>query len=343
MDFPGGSFDCYTPLERPGANTAATPIVSAANHPDEREDGECDSESDPGAASSSSDSDTNLQRRTILQPRRKRSTIPAPPLSVPEQPARENVLAKKKYNIWTERIREEALTETMRNFGVNRDGAGDNRNVEWYDHTLGNRFAKDGKTNRLKRRSSGGGGGGGRDEEDDDSMDMDYGGGGKRTRYNNHHQKQSKPRNLEDLTAPADAKLEEVATEIARNLKETNEALVIQVTVVCGREFVEAIYKETQRIEEDGGMMIRGNRRRRTSGGVFFFLIKHNDEIGEDKKREAFKPIVVDSGEESSKRDEEIEELKKTLNSHDSPKLLSRLDTIQTRKENYYLSEVILC
>lgn len=100
--------------------------------------------------------------------------------------------------------------------------------------------------------------------------------------------------------------------------------------MVLGREFVQSIYKETQRIEEDGGMMIRNNRRRRTSGGVFLFLVKHNDEIGEEKKREAFKPIV-DSAEDTSKRDEEIEELKKTLITQDSPKLRPKLDSIRTQ------------
>ena len=104
----------------------------------------------------------------------------------------------------------------------------------------------------------------------------------------------------------------------------------VQVTTVLGREFVNGIYKETQRIEEDGGMMIRGNRRRRTSGGVFLFLVKHSDEIDEAKKRDAFKPIA-DSAEETSKRDEEIEELKKTLITQDSPKMRPRIDAVLNR------------
>lgn len=100
--------------------------------------------------------------------------------------------------------------------------------------------------------------------------------------------------------------------------------------MVLGRGFVQSIYKETQRIEEDGGMMIRNNQRRRTSGGVFFFLIKHDDDITEEKKREAFKAIP-DPSEEAAKRDEEIEELKKSLITQDSPKLRPKLDSIRSQ------------
>lgn len=301
----------------------------------EREDGECDTDSDsPVASDSSSDSDAPpIQKRAIVQPRRKRPPIPPAPSVAQTQSA--EVLAKKnKYNIWTEKIREDSLTETMRNFGVNRDG-GDSRSVEWYDHTLGSRFSKDGVTNRLKRRRHSGGRQRDEDQEDQedgDSMDMDYGNAGKRVCHNNS--RQNRARLLDDLDLPEEATLEEFGKQLAKNLKESNEALIVQVTTVCGRDFVQTIFKETQRIEEDGGMMIRGNRRRRTSGGVFLFLVKHNDEIGEEKKREAFKPIV-DSAEEQSKRDEDIEELKKTLITQDSPKLRPRIDAIQnysTRK-----------
>lgn len=100
------------------------------------------------------------------------------------------------------------------------------------------------------------------------------------------------------------------------------------MTTVLGREFVQNIYKETQRIEGDGGMMIHNNRRRRTSGGVFLFLVKHDDVIGEEKKREAFKPVV----DEEAKRDEDIEELKKTLITQDSPKLRPLVDSIRAQE-----------
>lgn len=225
----------------------------------------------------------------------------------------------------------------MRNCGVNREG-GEGRHVEWYDHTLGNRFGKDGQ-NRLKRRRHSGAAGGGRrresNEEDLDDVDLDgedsldmYHNHGKRVCYNNS--KQNKARLLDDLEAAEDASLEDVAKEIARNLKESNEALIVQVTKVFGRELVQGIYRETQRIEEDGGMMIRNNRRRRTSGGVFLFLVKHNDEVTEEQKREAFKDPAKESVEDSGrKRDEEIEELKKTLITQDSPKLRPRVDAIQ--------------
>lgn len=230
------SFDCYTPLERPAPQpvVAQNASTTAAQHSGDREDGECDTDSDsPAAVDSSSDSDTGkIQQRAIILPRRKRSLPVAPPAPSVEQQqlSQGTVLARKKYNIWTEKIREDSLTETMRNFGVNRDG-GDSRSVEWYDHTLTNRFSKDGKTNRLKRRRhSGGRRKNDQDADDDDeeqdgnSMDMDCGGGGKRVCYNNS--RVNRARVLDDLETPEDAPLEEVAKEIARNLKESNEGLI---------------------------------------------------------------------------------------------------------------------
>lgn len=213
------------------SNTLATSTAAPAD----REDGECDSDSDsPVAADSSSDDDSDsgkIQQRAIILPRKRKVVPPVAPIE-PQQPP-STVLARKKYNIWTEKIREDSLTETMRNFGVNRDG-GDSRNVEWYDHTLGNRFAKDGKTNRLKRRRHSGGrrrDGDGDDQEevggsdqDGDSMDMDCS-SGKRVCYNNNS-KQNRARVLADLEAPEEATLEEVAKEIAANLKEANEGLI---------------------------------------------------------------------------------------------------------------------
>lgn len=149
-------------------------------------------------------------------PRRKRTV----PLVVQPQ----TNTARKKYDIWSEKIREDSLTETMRNFGVNRDG--DNaRNVEWYDHTMGGtRFAKDGTTNRLKRRRSSGRSRLSSDDRDeDDSMDME-GAGGKRVCYSKNWK--SKRRVLEDLEASEEATLEEVAKELAQKLHETNESLI---------------------------------------------------------------------------------------------------------------------
>lgn len=219
------SFDCYTPLERPGPAT-----ITTTAHPPEREDGECDTDSDsPVAAESSEDSDTNAPttQRAILLPRRKRAPIPAPP-----KQQQQSTATRKKYDIWTEKIREDSLTETMRNFGVNRDGR-DDRSIEWYDHTLGNRFGKDGKTNRLKRRRNSGNGSrsrgsvNGREEDEDDEEDGDNAmecSGGKRVCYNNR--KPNRARLLEDLVAGEGASLEEFAKEVTEKLKESNEALI---------------------------------------------------------------------------------------------------------------------
>lgn len=200
----------------------------------EREDGECDSDSSDSAATleSSDDSDTKvapIHQRTILPRRKRPPTAPSVPSGgVGEQVHQQQQSTRKKYDIWTEKIREDSLTETMRNFGVNREG-GDGRNIEWYDYTLTNRFAKDGKTNRLKRRRQSGGEErqyqqDAEEDDDDNSMDMDCS-GGKRVCYNNR--KHNRARILEDLVVvDAEASSEEVAKELAQKLKESNEALI---------------------------------------------------------------------------------------------------------------------
>lgn len=153
--------------------------------------------------------------------------------------------ARKKYDIWSANMREEALAETMRNFGVNRDSADNGRSVEWYDYTMANRFSKDGKTNRLKRKRMGAD----FDHDDEDSNEMDTdlmeasgcggaGGkqyGGKRVCFSERGARQSRtpspqdyPRMLDDLIESADIPLsdEDLAKDLAAKLRETNEALI---------------------------------------------------------------------------------------------------------------------
>jgi len=67
-----------------------------------------------------------------------------------------------------------------------------------------------------------------------------------------------------------------------------NLASSIRIVEVLGRDLPMKLFKETQRIEKDGGMMIMNGQRRRTPGGVFLFLLKHSEEVPQDQKKLIF-------------------------------------------------------
>lgn len=58
---------------------------------------------------------------------------------------------------------------------------------------------------------------------------------------------------------------------------------MLRAVEILGKEMPMEIFKETQRIERDGGMMVMNGIRRRTPGGVFYFylniMIKYQQKI----------------------------------------------------------------
>lgn len=193
-------------MERPGISNRVAEVV---DH-ELLEDGEC--ETDKSSSQSDGDSsDGDRLKRTILNPRRKR--VPDQPLSIPN-----------KYDIWSSKLREDSLTETMRNFGVNRQEGDNNRNVEWYDFTVKNRFAKDG-TNRLKRRRSNGSRETDERDEDDSNDHTDV--GSKRFCSNRRGSKSPQnPRHLGNLELHENHTCEDMAKEVANKLNEKNDVLI---------------------------------------------------------------------------------------------------------------------
>jgi len=68
-----------------------------------------------------------------------------------------------------------------------------------------------------------------------------------------------------------------LALEAAKTLGEENEGPVHQLELILehvGKEFLDEMLAETQKIEDGGGMMTDDGKRRRTKGGVFFYLAK---------------------------------------------------------------------
>lgn len=103
---------------------------------------------------------------------------------------------------------------------------------------------------------------------------------------------------------------------------------------ILGRDLPIKLFKETQKIESDGGMLIVNGMRRRTPGGVFLFLLKNCDEISQKEKKDIFqeeqrKTIKSRKLSQTMKRDRKVEELKRTLQcENDLPVLSSRSDLI---------------
>lgn len=240
-----------------------------------------------------------------------------------------------KYNIWTESLQEDTLMETMRGCDVTLNGMR-NRDVESYDYSLKYRMNGGNAYHRaLKRRQS-------------NSDDSDGFGGGKRFRStsfggvscgmmqaqrksaklrlgkrnssdDSQDSFQNAPRHILDLNVADGCTYEVFAAELARKLCEEKDDLMLRVVNVLGKEIPAKLFKETQKIEADGGMLIMNGARRRTPGGVFLFLLKHNEEIDKDDKRSIFleekkAAIKERKASQAVNREKKVEELKATLN-----------------------------
>lgn len=227
--------------------------------------------------------------------------------------------------------------ETMRGCDVTPHALR-NRDVESYDYKLMARLQGGNAFERLKRRQS--------NSDDSDG----YSGGGKRMRTARHDYNaeggdqerrvsvkerigkrntstdsnsddsaQSAPRHIPDLNLEPDCSNEKFANELAEKLSETHTELLQRVVDVLGKEIPLKLFKETQKIEADGGMLVMKGWRRRTPGGVFLFLLKHCEDVDQEVKRSIFQEDKKAKQKEwkltrAINRDMKVEELKKTLN-----------------------------
>ncbi|XP_035915946.1 phosphorylated adapter RNA export protein isoform X1 [Anopheles stephensi] len=246
-----------------------------------------------------------------------------------------------KYNIWTESLQEDTLMETMRGCDVTANGMR-NRDVESYDYKLRDRLQSGNAFERLKRRQS--------NSDDSDG----YAGGGKRMRTshssypelaenrerrgsvkdrigkrntstdsNSDDCAQNAPRfdfrHIPDLNVEENCTNEQFGIELAGKLNETHTDLMVRVVEALGKDIPLKLFKETQKIEADGGMLVMKGWRRRTPGGVFLFLLKHCEQVDQEIKKTIFQEDKKAKQKEwkltkNLNRDKKVEELKKTLN-----------------------------
>ncbi|EDW36114.1 GL17621 [Drosophila persimilis] len=355
----------YTPLQRPAPTPAPAPGTSAESvasphttcHQTQTaalDDDESQTNSDSSSGESSEegcikklrtdDPDSGHKKR---KKRIKRTVMRrVAPTDTEMLPNRTRF---KKYNVWTAALQEDALSENMRGCDVTRSRR--DRNVENYDFSL--RYRLNGE-NRLKRRLS-------NSSEDEAASHPTHKRGrpssrpteeefsqrgsvksrlGHRTRRgasstSGSSDNSCEPRHILDLNDIAGRDPSDLATEMASKLYEEKDELLIRVVAVLGMDLPLELYKETQRIEADGGMMIKNGRRRRTPGGVFLFLLKHHDNITPEQQKSIFDEDRQNMNKsrkqiETLMRNRKVEELKKCLS-----KQSTELASLCQRKEHY--------
>lgn len=324
----------YTPLARPelgktefaGGASVSQPRTAMEILSDQ--DDLNDDESEASSDDSDDDGATFGKRMRSNSDRKLRIK---PPLEKIPQPQTSQSLPNK-YNIWTESLQEDTLMENMRGCDVTLNGMR-NRDVESYDYSLkyrmngGNAFHRAMKRRQSNSDDSDGFGGGKR------FRSTSFGNAGARERKsvkqrlgkrnssdsNSNDSFQNAPRHITDLNITENCANEAFAAELANKLCEEKDDLMLRVVNVLGQKIPAKLFKETQKIEADGGMLIMNGARRRTPGGVFLFLLKHNEEIGKEDKKIIFqeeKKAAIKERKNSLaiNREKKVEELKKTLN-----------------------------
>ncbi|XP_055374421.1 phosphorylated adapter RNA export protein [Condylostylus longicornis] len=340
------SSDDYTPLQRPQLKKPSIKIESMAtemtsiNEDTERErdmrdpddsasefDQSTDSSSDSDDCMKTTIKDDNDINKNVKKEKRKRTVL------IRVKPTEELLNRKskfKKYDIWAQSLQEDSLMENMRGIDVAKNRS--DRNVENYDFAL--KYRLNGE-NTLKRRLSTS------DDMSEGSNSRQYYQNSKRTKSSGRRSRQEKRqkkkssqerkkstsscdsnqnagRAIFDLNIQADSSNEEIAREIANKLYEEKDDLLLRVVQVLGKDLPIQIFKETQKIEKEGGLMIINGKRRRTPGGVFLYLLKHNGLISPDDRREIFVEERKTANRkhksmQAIKRDKKVEELKKRL------------------------------
>lgn len=346
-----GSDEGYTPLQRPELTKTEFAGGASVSQPrtameflSDQDDLNDDDDDGPSTTDDSDDEATFGKRMRVVNDRKVRikpplEKIPQPSSSTSTEGSGIRNLSSSlpsKYNIWTQSIQEDTLMETMRGCDVTLNGMR-NRDVESYDYNLKYRFNGGNAYHRaLKRRQS-------------NSDDSDGFGGGKRFRStsfgnacsigsirerksaklrlgkrnssdsNSNDSFQNAPRHILDLNVALECDHGAFAAELANKLCEEKDDLMLRVVNILGKEIPAKLFKETQKIEADGGMLIMNGARRRTPGGVFLFLLKHNEEINKEDKKAIFfedKKAAIKERKNSQavNREKKVEELKKTLN-----------------------------
>ncbi|CAK1584757.1 unnamed protein product [Parnassius mnemosyne] len=273
--------------------------------------------------SSGSESDEEPRRRAKRTKLRLRQT--------PEQ--QEQATKGNKYNVWCKTVQEDLLTEDMVSCDVTKKSR---YGVESYDYTIKYRLNDNYVSKKVFRRDQDyvkGHTTNKRKHTDRSNVKLRL---GKRVNSHQPHGDKQKPRYLPDLMVTSEDPFENIAEEIAEKLSEEKKELVGRIIQVVGANKAIEIYKETQKVEADGGMLVMNGTRRRTPGGIYFFLLKHDSEISQAMINQIFNEDRKETARKikksrSKSRQKVMEQLKQSLTDSELPSLLSRGEaTVQT-------------
>nr|XP_021183060.2 phosphorylated adapter RNA export protein [Helicoverpa armigera] len=295
----------YIPLARPEAFNP--PSLVHMQIQDEQSD---EASAQESSGSESDDEPRRRAKRTKLRPRR--------PVPQPDK--------KDKYNIWCKALQEDLLTEDMVSCDVSKKSR---YGVESYDYTIKYRlddnyiskkvFTSNDDYDDSERVSNK------RKNADRSNVKLRLG-----KRVNSHQRDDKlKPRILGDLVVKADDTTEAIAENIAEKLSEDKKDLVVRIVQVVGANKAIEIYKETQRVEAEGGMLVMNGTRRRTPGGIYFFLLKRDDDVSPEMVNQIFTEDRKETQRKikrarAKSRQKVMEQLKQSLTDSELPSLLSR-------------------
>ncbi|XP_041984422.1 phosphorylated adapter RNA export protein [Aricia agestis] len=297
----------YNPLPRP--DTFNPPSLVNMQIQDEQSD-----EASP-QESSGSESDDEPHRRA------KRSKMR------PRRPQPQGNAKKDKYNVWCKALQEDLLTEDMISCDVSKKSR---YGVESYDYTIKYRLDDDYISKKVftnsKDRKNRDNFSNKRTHTDRSNVKLRL---GKRVNTDQPQEEKQNPRFIPELVTTADDPIENIGLDIAEKLAEEKKELVCRIVQVLGASKAIEIYKETQRVEADGGMLVMNGTRRRTPGGIFFFLLKRDDEVSLDMINQIFNEDRKESARKIKRarvksRQKVVEQLKQSLTDAELPSLLSR-------------------
>ncbi|CAH0551172.1 unnamed protein product [Brassicogethes aeneus] len=250
------SDNAYTPLERP-ANYSQ---IQLANRfpvilPD--------TDSEEEFSDSDSDSDVPSKKVKIRKPKLKIKPV-------------QRHLTKKKYDIWSSRIKDDNLSETLNNCDVSvKDKS---RSVENYDYKLALRMREEREDQILENRKNNK-----RTRDDRSNVFL------RQIQRSKSREKVSgTPRKILDLTVKVTDSPEDIAKDIANKLLEEKEELILKVVNTMGKEKAFEFFNETKKMELKGGMLTMNETRRRTPGGVFLYFVRNDYHITLDQKMAIF-------------------------------------------------------
>ncbi|XP_059059645.1 phosphorylated adapter RNA export protein [Achroia grisella] len=301
-DLEGGT---YIPLERPEAFNPPSLVHMQI------QDEQSDEESRESSATESDDERQQRPKRLKMRPKR------------PQAQGQSD--KKNKYNIWCTTLQEDILTEDMVSCGVTKKNT---YGVESYDYTIKYRLDDSYVSKKVFNNSNDN-----LERSSNKRSNTDRGNAklrlGKRVNSNLAKDEKYKPRYLPDLLVTVEESIEVIANDIAEKLSEEKKDLVVRIVQVIGAHKAVELYKETQRVEADGGMLVVNGARRRTPGGIYFFLLKRDVDVSQEMINQIFNEDRKETSRRIRKaraksRQKVMEQLKQSLTDSELPSLLSR-------------------